>query len=265
VILGIRVLGRGDRERAQRLLTGGLAQAEALGDLVGIGSCHHDLGWIALGEGDQARAKAHFERAVEISRHEEVGETLRVHFLAALAPVAALTGETQRARTLAAEALASARELHLRRVLVMAMVRASETAVLTGDGPQARLLVGELLALLAELGARRWVADAIELAAILLEADGQAPAAARLLGACDALREALGEPAAGLRALSPMAQACRDRLEETLAAAEPAKKKGASGSLSIEAAISYARYGLEPSHPTAVLVGAPETDQKTLR
>lgn len=173
-------------------------------------------------------------------------------------PRRALAGETERALSLAAEGLARARELHLRRVLVMALVRASETAVLTGDGEQARRLVCELLALLAELGARRWVADAIELAAILLEADGQAQPAAHLLGACDALRQALGEPAAGLRALSPTAQACRDRLEETLAGADAAERAVPSGSLSIEGAISYALNRLEPTSPSPAGHGQPD-------
>lgn len=246
MVLGIRVLGRGERERAHGLLAAALAQAEALGDRMGMGTCHHDLGWIAMGEADQAAAKAHFERAVELSRHEEVSETLRLHFLAALAPAAALAGETDRAGSLAAEAVASARGLHLRRVLVMALVRAAETAVLTGALAQARDLVGELLALLAELGARRWVADTIELAAILLETDGQAQPAARLLGACDGLRQVLGEPAGGLRALAPTVRACRDRLGETLGDGPAAEQEELGRNLSIEEGISYALEWLNP-------------------
>ena len=207
VILGIRLLARGDRAEAQRMLEIALAEHRASGLPAGLGFGHHDLGWIALGDGDIARAKAHFEQSVEAGMEDQVGSTLRVHSLAALAPVAALTGEPERARALAAEAVAVARSLRLRRILVMALVRGAETALLTADQKMARDLVREVLALLAEIGSRRWVADAIELAALILEQGGQPQPATRLFGACAALRSSLGEPAGGLRALGETVQA----------------------------------------------------------
>jgi non-specific serine/threonine protein kinase len=246
VILGIRLLGVGQREEAQQMLEIVLAEIGTEGVPVAFGFAHHDLGWIAMGEGDAAGAKAHFEQALEAAGQcERDGMSLKVHCLAALAPVAALTGESERARTLAAEAVADARLLRLRRVLVMTLVRAAETAVLTADRDAARDLVRELLAALAELGSRRWVADAIELAAVILERDVQPQPAARLFGACAAIRSSLGEPAGGLRALAGTVAACREQLIGVMGVEPLAEQEGLGAGFSIDRAISYALEWLE--------------------
>ncbi|MGH9036090.1 MAG: hypothetical protein ACRD0O_10020, partial [Acidimicrobiia bacterium] len=156
---------------------------------------------------------------------------------------------------------AGARALHLRRILVMALVRAAETAVLTGDEETARELVRELLALLAEIGSRRWVADTVELAALVLEAGGQPQPATRLMGACDAIRSALGEPAGGLRALAPTVQACHERLMATLGEAACAEQETIGAGLSIERAIAYALEWLEPPGGASVLEAAAPTGE----
>ena len=246
MILGIRLLGVGEREEAQQTLESVVAQISAEGVRVAYGFAHHDLGWIAMGKGDAAGAKAHFEQALAAATAiaAEDGTSLRVHCLAALAPVAALTGEGEGARALAAEAVAEARLLRLRRVLVMTLVRAAETAVLTADQEAARDLVRELLATLADLGTRRWVADAIELGALILEQGGQPLPATRLFGACTAIRSSLGEPAGGLRALGSTVQACRQRLAAELGA-RFSEQESAGAALSKDEAISYALEWLE--------------------
>ena len=261
IILGIRLLGCGEREEAQRVLEAALAEQESAGVPAGVAMCHHDLGWIALGEGDLAGAKAHFERALDAGRHEAVGLTLKVHFLAAAAPVAARMGEPERAGALAAEAVAGARVLRLRRILVMALVRAAETAALTGDHDRARELVRELLAVLAEIGSRRWVADGVELAALILEAGGQPQPSARLMGACAAIRTALGEPAGGLRALAATVQACRARLAGALGDG-CAEQETIGAAYTIEQAIAYALEWLEPPGGASVLEAASPTGER---
>jgi predicted ATPase/DNA-binding SARP family transcriptional activator len=249
VILGVRLLSAGHRDEAQQVLETALAESAAAGLSPNVGFAHHDLGWIAMAEGDPVRAKAHFEQALTAVRNE-AGSCLKVHCLAALAPVAALTGEPERARTLAAEAVGGARLLQLRRILVMALVRAAETAVLTGDDDEARDLVRELLAHLAEIGSRRWVADAVELAALVLERDGQAQPAARLIGACAAVRSSMGEPAGGLRALAPTVQASQERLVEALGAGRYAEQEALGAGLPAGQAMSYAAEWLEPPEIT---------------
>ena len=180
LLLGIRLLANGNPSEARAMLEATLT--EGAGGLPALSFAHHDLGWIALGEDDLMRAKTHFEQALEAGRAQQLGPTLKVHCLAALAPVAARTGEPERARSLASEAVDGARDLQLRRILVMALVRAAETAVLTADLAGARGLVRELLALLAELGSRSWVAETVELAAVILDREGLSQPAARLRG-----------------------------------------------------------------------------------
>ena len=248
MLLGIRLLASGNRTEAQAMLEAVLR--EGAGDPTGLGFAHHDLGWIAMAEGDPMRAKAHFEQALEVGRRQ-LGSSLRVHCMAALAPVAALTGEPERARTLAIQAVSDARLLHLRRILVMALVRGAETAVLIGDDERARDRVRELLALLGEIGARRWVADGVELAALILERGGQPQPAARLMGACAAIRSALGEPAGGLRALADTVGACCQRLAETLSNERLIEQESLGAGFSTDQAISYALEWLEPAEVTA--------------
>jgi tetratricopeptide (TPR) repeat protein len=251
MILGIRLLGVGEREEAQEVLESVLTEIDTVGIPPVFDFAHHDLGWIAMGRGDTGGAKAHFERALEaIGQIEADGTSIKVHCLAALAPVAALTGEPERAGTLAAEAVVGARRLRLRRVLVMTLVRAAETAVLTANQDGARNLVRELLATLADLGTRRWVADAIELAAVILERDGKPQPAARLLGGCAAIRSSLAEPAGGLRALAGTVAACRDRLAELLGTEMMAEHQALGACLSIDRTIAYALDWLEPPEIT---------------
>ena len=246
LILGIRLLGVGERQEAQQMLENVLADIGTEGVPAVFGFAHHDLGWIAMGEGDAMRARAHFEQALKAAgQTERDGSCLKVHCLAALAPVAALTGEAERARTLAAEAVTDARLLRLRRIIVMTLVRAAETAVMTGDHEEARALVRELLAVLAEIGSRRWVADGVELAALVLEQGEQSQPAARLMGACAAIRSALGEPAGGLRALAGTVQACHERLAATLGTEGLREHEMTGADLSTEGAVAYALEWLE--------------------
>ena len=123
-----------------------------------------------------------------------------------------------RAEALAEEAVAAARGVRLRQILVAALVRAGEVAVLSGRQKRARAVLLEVLGILSDLGARRWVADTLEAAALVLEAHGRVEASARLLGTSDALRLALNEPARALPALSSRLSACRDRIETALGA-----------------------------------------------
>jgi len=240
VVLGIRLLSVGQRDEAQHMLESVLAEMALEGVPAVVWFAHHDLGWIAMAEGDTLRARGHFERALAAARHyERDGSALKVHCLAALAPVAALTGEEARARELAAEAVAEARRLRLRRILVMTLVRAAETAVMTADQEAARELVRELLATLADLGTRRWVADALELAALVLERGELLQPAARLMDACAAIRRSLGEPAGGLRALGETVQACQQRLAAELGE-RLSEQQSIGAGLSKDDALAYA-------------------------
>jgi tetratricopeptide (TPR) repeat protein len=206
----------GDPEEGRRQLELSLALYEVSGYRWAIAWSHHELGWATLAAGRAEEARFHFEQA--LAQNTDGNEMLRPHALAALATVTALAGEADRAEALAEEAVAVARGVRLRQILVAALVRAGEVAVLSGRQGRGRAVLLEVLGILSDLGARRWVADTLEATALVLDAQGCMDASARLLGTSDALRLALNEPARALPALSSRLRACRDRIETALGA-----------------------------------------------
>jgi predicted ATPase/DNA-binding SARP family transcriptional activator len=211
--LGELAISRGSPEEAEPLLNAALEAFEAMAAPLSAGWCHHALGWMAMAADDRRRAQDHFEQVLRLARGGGAAELLRVHGMAALAPLAALAGEADRARLLAKEAVMVARRLPAPGFLIMALTRAGETALLSGRQPRATLR--ELIGHLRDLGAQAWVVETLEMVVLVSEAAGRPRPAARLLGACRALEEALGQ-AAGGRVLSGEVSVCRGRLATAL-------------------------------------------------
>ncbi len=207
----------GDVEEGRRQLETVLALYQETGYRWAVAWGHHELGWAAMAAGRVDEAGAHFERALDLPDGTDSCAS-RPHALAALATVVALQGDADRAQALAEEAVADARGLALRQILVVALVRAGEVAVLSGKADRARATLLEVVGILSDLGARRWVADTLEATALLVEAEGRPEAAAKLLGASDSLRLSLQEPLVGLPALSARLAACRARVTAVLGA-----------------------------------------------
>ncbi len=108
--------------------------------------------------------------------------------MASLALFTTLSGESDRSRILADEALASARSFPLLPNLVVALVRAAQAAAFTSRDDDARAVLAELLGRLRDLGAKRWVAETLEATAIVLERQGRDRDALRLIGVAGGLR-----------------------------------------------------------------------------
>jgi predicted ATPase/DNA-binding SARP family transcriptional activator len=191
------------------------------------GWCHHSLGWIAMADGDTGRARADFERAAGLGAHNEL---LVTHALAALAPLAASDGDDARARTLAEQAVCTAARFTLPGVLVMALVRASQTHLIRADNRAAHDALADLFELLHRHETRQFRAEAFEIAAILAEHAGNARHAARYFGASTSIRQARTEELGSNNALSPLVRASRTRVAATLgeAAYTAATAEGAS-------------------------------------
>jgi predicted ATPase/DNA-binding SARP family transcriptional activator len=244
--LGELAISRGSREEAEPLLNAALEAFEAMDAPVSAGWCHHALGWMAMAAHDQRRAQEHFEQIPELAHRGGAAELLRVHGIAALAPLAAVAGEADRAQLLAEEAVMVARRLPGLGFLVMALTRAGETALLSGQQPRATLR--ELIGHLRDLGAQAWVVEALEMVALVCEAEGRPHPAARLLGACRALEEALGEAARG-RVLSGEVSACRRRLGGVLGDQTLAEEGTLGRSMATVEALTYALAQLDASAP----------------
>ena len=122
----------GSPRRSESLIRGSLALSNNV-DFVGW--CHWGLGWIALLE-DHLN-----EVATELHASLQLGEvvddqSLRAHVSSALALVAALRGDYETARTMAAQAVRnSERMVGAPRVLMMALARAGQVAILNATSP----------------------------------------------------------------------------------------------------------------------------------
>lgn len=244
--LGELAISRGRPEEAEPLLTAALQAFEAMDAPLSAGWCHHALGWMAMAADDQRQAQEHFEQVFKLAQGGGAAELLRVHGMAALAPLAALAGETDRAQLLAKEAVMVARRLPALGFLVMALTRAGETALLSGRQPRATLR--ELIGHLRDLAARAWVVQTLEMVALVREAEGRPRPAARLFGACQALEEALGEAARG-RVLSGEVSACRRRVGEALGDQALAEEERLGRSMAMVEALTYALAELEDTAP----------------
>ena len=235
--LGELAMSRGDPQAAEPLLHDALAAFNAMGAPFSAAWCHHALGWCALAGGDRGRARDHFEHILALTRQQGPADFLQLHAAAGLAPLAALDGETDRAASLAADAVAVAGHLPARGLLVMALTRASETAFLSGCQPRDTLV--QLLRLLLDLGVRAWVIEVLEIAALVCEADGRPGPAVRLLGVCQAIGEALGDRPEG-RVLWSAVTTCRHRLAATLEPDRLAEEDAAGRRMSLREALAWA-------------------------
>lgn len=134
-------------------------------------------------------------------------------------------------------AVAVARALPTKQLLIMSLVRSAEAHLLAGDKPGARPLVVEALTLLRALGTFRWVAECHEIAAIVL-AEDDPPAAAVELRAAAHLRDLLGEPAGAGFVLGPALAVTEQQVVVRLSARDLARCSELAHSVAIDEAIA---------------------------
>jgi tetratricopeptide (TPR) repeat protein len=200
---------RGNTDLATRFLVDALEACEP-DDLTARGWCHYGLGNVYVTAGDPDQARWHLERALDIGQDRVCPADLPRG--RPLAPVAALGGDTQRAESLAENAVLAATRLELPAVCALALTRGTEARIMAGKVPAARATLRRLLDLLGELGGPSYVADALEMAALLADGAGRPATTARLLATCETLRAAQGEPLGGTRIMSPAVRDCARRV-----------------------------------------------------
>jgi hypothetical protein len=211
-VTGEAALRSGNFCQARSALDSARARFEKLAYVRGIGECHGQLGWVAVGENDFQLARAHFQRATELAGEDDV--ELVAQALSALASLNVLSGDLDGLQ-LATEAIASAKRSPLRMSLVMALVRAGETALLAGDQDRACQFLADGLAQIAELGTERYLGDCCELVALLQLTRGDPRAAAVMFGASSAVYDRTGG-ASPVRFIATQARAGRHQLADTL-------------------------------------------------
>jgi hypothetical protein len=235
--LGMAALQHGDLDRAEQLFSEGIRGSQATRP--GYAAWFRfNLNWIALARGDIGTAARELE-TVLASPEGTANECIAVHALAALAPILALTGEHRRAEDLAMQGVETARQLGLRRILVMALIRACEVTTLTNAHELAAEFLEEVLSLLRKMAGTAWVSDAVEMTALALGARGRHQPALRLLGACDALRTACGE-VGDVRAVHPVRQRYQDEAASILEPAAFAEEQQRGARLSRDEMVAEA-------------------------
>ncbi|MDQ3900999.1 MAG: hypothetical protein M3319_11380, partial [Actinomycetota bacterium] len=212
-VAGDAALRSGNFRQAQAALDSARARFEKLSYDRGIGECHAQLGWVAVGENDVHLARAHFERAAELAGEHDV--ELMAQTLSALASLNVISGDTAGGLRLATDAIASAERSPLRLVLIMALVRAGETALLAAEWDRASRFLADGLARIAALGTERYLGDCCELVALLQLAGDDLRAATVMFGASSAVYDRTGGPSK-VRFIAKEACAGRHRLADIL-------------------------------------------------
>jgi tetratricopeptide (TPR) repeat protein len=164
------------------------------------------------------QAVEQFERSATLAAGDDTASRwLAVHALAALAPLLASRGDTDRAAAMADAALSAAAEFNIDGVHLMAFARAAEAALLAGAYDRTKRMILEALHLRQRQADRRWVADTLEIAALLLAQAGRSEPASSILDTATSLRATSGEPLGGVRALADEVRRLSRKLDRSSA------------------------------------------------
>jgi predicted ATPase/class 3 adenylate cyclase len=212
-VAGEAALRSGNFCQARSTLDSARVRYECLQYDRGVGECHGQLGWVAVGENDLQLARTHFERAAELAGEHDV--ELLAQAFSALASLHVLSGDIEDGFRLATKAIGFAGHSPLRMVLVMALTRAGEAALLATELNRACRFLADGLQRIADLGTERYLGDCCELVALLQLARSDTRAAAVMFGASSAVHERTGG-ASPVRFIAKRARAGRHHLAEIL-------------------------------------------------
>ncbi|MCA1843013.1 MAG: hypothetical protein LC792_07435, partial [Actinobacteria bacterium] len=200
--LGSALVNQGRFDEGHALLLAARDYFAAHGERVAQSWAEHELGWECMFQGDHAGARACFEAGLVSVGEGRLRDDAVDRFSAAtlwsdLATLGAVDGAENRARQDAARAVATARQLPIGGVLLMALCRAAEVALRIDDVVMAVESLAELLVTLRDVGDWHWAAGALEDTVCLLEPRGaeEAGIETRLLAAGAEIRRKLGEGA----------------------------------------------------------------------
>jgi non-specific serine/threonine protein kinase len=156
-----------------------------------------DLGGMARGQGDYARARALHEESLALCRDLGQQEDMAIS-LCNLGLLAHAQGDYARARDLHEESLALFGELGDMRGTAISLIDLGSVTREQGDYARARALFGESLAVCRKLGDKQLMTYGFEGMASVARAQGATLESlehgARLFGTAAALREAIGAP-----------------------------------------------------------------------
>jgi predicted ATPase/class 3 adenylate cyclase/Tfp pilus assembly protein PilF len=157
---GALALTQRDYKRARACFERGLELFRQLGDKAGMGTVFNSLGAIAQDQANYAQAQSFFEASLALRR--EIGEQWGIaSSLNNLGLVALQQGDYERAHAFFEENLNLRRALGDKRGLALALTNLGVVALYRGDYAQAAALCTEGLAFFRELGNKRGIAAAL--------------------------------------------------------------------------------------------------------
>jgi tetratricopeptide (TPR) repeat protein len=164
-----------------------------MGDTWGIAVSLHNLGNVALYQGEYANASTLLEES--LGHFRSLGDTRGVAYLLfSLGQVAQYQGDYSRAVSLYEQSLAMGRDLGDKWGRAASLLNLGIVAHEQGEVSRALGLHNESLALFLQLGDKWGIACGLEGVAGALGALGQAEEGARLFAAAAALRQTIGAP-----------------------------------------------------------------------
>jgi predicted ATPase/transcriptional regulator with XRE-family HTH domain len=187
------VLEQGQYERVERLAREGLALAERVGDLSGMGNALGLLGNVAQARDDLPEAIRLFERGLACCR--EAGDRGGVGMtLISLGHLARAQGDYARATRLLEEALADTRAIHLTWGVANILTGLALVAREQGDYPRALALYRESLVIHRTFGNQTYLAWEFEGMAAVICALGDPARATQLCAVAEGFRQTMQTP-----------------------------------------------------------------------
>jgi predicted ATPase/DNA-binding XRE family transcriptional regulator len=194
-LLGMVVDVRGDRRQAAALLEESVQRLQGLGELVTYAQFLSFLAR-ALGEvGDLERSASAAREGLDIGRKVGCASAIVIGLMT-LGDLALQRTEYEQAADLYDQAVQEARKWGAGAYLFSALSSAAQVAIEQGDHDSARGLLREALDLTHEHDVGHYLPFALEVMSRLSAAEGQPERSVRLFAGAEALRGALGAPAA---------------------------------------------------------------------
>jgi non-specific serine/threonine protein kinase len=221
----------------QTYLGESLAIAHEIGDQLGATAALQPLGMAALGLGDAAAARRHFEAAVAAARALHSAKQL-ASGLNALAQLERLEGRLEAAQALYTEAMVLARQLGDLQYIGSLLLNLAMVALGRGRSDGVANGLREVLRIADDTGSRPAALSALDVCAGLAAQRGEAARAARFFGLAEAQAVAAGlqRDAADAAFLMPLIAQARQALgEHGFAAAEQAGRASTLEAMAAEA------------------------------
>jgi len=244
-MMGHIALQRGDIARARKHYEEALNIRRELGEAWSIAISLNSLGLIALEEGEIDRAQMRFSEGTGLFR--VAGDVYHVAIsLFHLGNTATLANDPVAARRFHEESLDYLRQLGDRPRIARGQVGLAQVLVDSGQLTEARALLADSLGIAAEVGAKETIMCCLEEFAVLAATEGQAGPALRLEAAANALRVATGEPPQ--RYIVDRIRAALAPARRVLTADEQAAAVASGAHLSVDEAIRLALSTEPPQH-----------------